>query len=69
MRSLSVGVVVQDLELARARLLTRGERPSPAQQFQQVGFLCHLTDPAGFTIELLQQTFQVGLPASRPAFI
>ena len=31
---------------------------SQPSQFLDVGYLCHLKDPRGFTIELLQQTFQ-----------
>ena len=31
-----------------------------------VGYLCHLSDPSGFTIELLQHTFQQNFARSAP---
>ena len=31
---------------------------SQPTQFLEVGYLCHLKDPRGFTVELLQTTFQ-----------
>ena len=53
-----IGVFVSDVDLARERIIRSGTAVSPASQFLEVGYLCHLTDPAGFTIELLQHTFQ-----------
>ena len=35
-----------------------GPQVSVINQFMEVGYLCHLTDPNGFTIELLQHTFK-----------
>ena len=46
------------MDLARERILKQGTSVSPPNQFQEIGYLCHLQDPRGFTIELLQQTFQ-----------
>ena len=31
---------------------------SDPTQFYDIGYLCHLTDPDGFSIELLQHTFE-----------
>jgi len=53
-----IGVCVADVDLARERILKQGTSVSPPNQFQEIGYLCHLQDPRGFTIELLQQTFQ-----------
>ena len=37
-----------------------------AAQFQDVGYLCHLRDPNGFSIELLQHTFEKNFSAVTP---
>ena len=44
--------------LAYEQLCRGGIKVSEPGQFQDIGFMCHLTDPAGFSIELLQHTFQ-----------
>jgi len=54
-----IGVGLPDVNVAAARL--RDEHSvdvKPANQFLDVGFLTHLKDPAGNTIELLQDTFE-----------
>lgn len=53
-----IGVCVGDVDLARERIIKQGTQVSTPSQFQEIGYLCHLQDPNGFTIELLQQTFQ-----------
>ena len=47
-----------DVDIARQKIIKQGTPVSPPNQFQEIGYLCHLQDPNGFTIELLQQTFQ-----------
>ena len=47
-----------DVDLAREKIIKQGTEVSQPSQFLEVGYLCHLKDPRGFTIELLQQTFQ-----------
>ena len=46
------------MDLAREKIIQQGTEVSQPSQFLDVGYLCHLKDPKGFTIELLQQTFQ-----------
>ena len=46
------------MDLAREKITKHGTEVSKPSQFLDVGYLCHLKDPKGFTIELLQQTFQ-----------
>ena len=61
-----IGVCVPDVELARARIMMRGGQVSAPSQFMEVGFLCHLSDPCGFTIELLQHKFQTNFVPTSP---
>lgn len=53
-----IGVTVSDVDLAREKIMASGTQVSVPNQFMEVGYLCHLTDPNGFTIELLQHTFK-----------
>lgn len=53
-----IGIFVSDVDLARDRIIKAGTAVSPAAQFMDVGYLCHLQDPNGFSIELLQHTFE-----------
>ena len=61
-----IGVCVPDVELARSRIMTKGVHVSAPSQFMEVGFLCHLSDPSGFTIELLQHKFQTNFVPTSP---
>ena len=62
-----IGVTLSDVDRARARLLAAGERVSEPAQFEDIGYLCHLQDPDGYSIELLQRTFAPPLGSPRPA--
>jgi catechol-2,3-dioxygenase len=53
-----IGITLPDLNLAHDWLRARGIDVSEPEQFGEVGYLCHLADPEGFRIELLQHTFQ-----------
>ena len=53
-----IGITVRDLDHAAAFLRRRGWPVSEPRQFRDIGYLCHLSDPQGFTIELLQQGFE-----------
>lgn len=53
-----IGITVRDLDQVVAGLRARGLWISDPRQFLDVGYLCHLHDPNGFPIELLQQGFQ-----------
>ncbi len=59
-----IGITVQDLDHAVAYLRERNWPVSTPHQFRDIGYLCHLQDPQGFNVELLQQGFQ---GAHRPA--
>ena len=53
-----IGIVVGNLDHAVHELRCRGVEVSDPKQFRDIGYLCHLRDPEGFTIELLQQGFE-----------
>ena len=53
-----IGITLPDLALARKALLAAGESVDEARQFRDIGYLCHLADPEGFQIELLQHRFE-----------
>lgn len=53
-----IGITLPDLMLAYEKLRRDGIEVSEPTQFQDIGFMCHLTDTAGFGIELLQHTFE-----------
>jgi len=64
-----IGLALHDLDASVTRLATLGA-PGCAEvqgrQFLDIGYLVHVTDPAGFTVELLQTTFE-GSAARRAA--
>lgn len=53
-----IGLTFRDLDKAVEDLRTRGLSLPDPRQFLDVGYLCHLHDPNGFPIELLQQGFE-----------
>jgi len=53
-----IGITVPDVDAARDWLAQRGVACSEPKQFRDIGYMCHLQDPAGFQIELLQHTFE-----------
>ena len=53
-----IGITVPDVDAAFAQLTRRGLNITQPHQFQDIGYLCHITDPEGFQIELLQHTFE-----------
>lgn len=52
-----IGVTLPDVDVACRRLRATGTRVSEPHQFQDIGYLCHLCDPEGYRIELLQHRF------------
>ncbi|MDH3233582.1 MAG: VOC family protein [Alphaproteobacteria bacterium] len=52
-----IGITLADVDLARTRLKARGVAVSEPKQFEDIGYLCHLADPDGHAIELLQHRF------------
>ncbi len=53
-----IGITVRHLRAAVEFLREQGWSVSEPRQFQDIGYLCHLQDPAGNGIELLQQGFE-----------
>ena len=53
-----IGITLEDLGAAVAHLRSEGIEVSDPRQFQEIGYMCHLRDPEGFAIELLQQGFE-----------
>ena len=53
-----IGITLPDVLAAVSLLREKGIQVSDPSQFRDIGFLCHLADPEGFTIELLQHTFE-----------
>lgn len=52
-----IGVTIADVDLARQRLMGGGIEVTEPCQFYDIGYLCHLEDPDGYGIELLQHRF------------
>ena len=52
-----IAISVENVDLAAACLERRGISTSEPGQFEDVGYLCHLEDPAGLGIEILQHEF------------
>lgn len=53
-----IGLGLSDVNAARNRLQLKNVDVSEPCQFHEIGFLCHLKDPTGYCIELLQHHFQ-----------
>ena len=53
-----IGITLPDVDLACRRLNAKGIAVSEPAQFRDIGYLCHLSDPEGFCIELLQHDFE-----------
>ncbi len=58
-----IGVTLSDVDSERERLRQNGIEVTEPIQFHDIGYLCHLDDPDGYTIELLQHTFEDSPPA------
>jgi catechol 2,3-dioxygenase-like lactoylglutathione lyase family enzyme len=52
-----IGITLPDVDMAFAQLSRAGIEVTAPSQFLDIGYMCHLTDPEGFQIELLQHTF------------
>ncbi|CZF83377.1 VOC family protein [Grimontia marina] len=57
-----IGITVVDLDAACQWLRSQGANVSSPRQFQDIGYLAHLSDPNGLIIELLQTTFEGNKP-------
>lgn len=56
-----IGITLPNVDLAYEQLSAKSVDISEPRQFRDIGYMCHLADPEGFQIELLQHTFE-GLP-------
>lgn len=54
-----IGLTLDEVDLAHDCLIAQGIPVSAPAQFLDVGYLCHLRDPDGYAIELLQKDFEV----------
>ncbi|KIC40730.1 glyoxalase [Ruegeria sp. ANG-R] len=57
-----IGITLPDVDLALDFLRRKGIAVSAPQQFLDIGYMCHLNDPEGFVIELLQHDFEGNRP-------
>lgn len=53
-----IGITLPNLDMAFDHLTDAGVTVSQPRQFRDIGYMCHLSDPAGFQIELLQHDFE-----------
>ena len=64
-----IGITMGDVDLAVKRLREKSINVSDPKQFKEIGYLCHLVDINGFTIELLQHTFQNNFDSSKTSLM
>ena len=64
-----IGITLPDVDMAADFLRQHGVEVSAPRQFLDIGYMCHLDDPDGFVIELLQHDFEGNRPeqAADPA--
>lgn len=53
-----VGITLPNVDIAYAQLCQAGVSVTEPRQFADIGYMCHLQDPEGFVIELLQHDFE-----------
>lgn len=53
-----IGLSLADVHTARSHLISHGVHVTQPRQFRDIGYLCHLNDPFGYSVELLQRDFQ-----------
>jgi len=57
-----ISIAVDNLDMARQRLLTNQVSVGDAFEVPNVAYLCHLADPDGYCIELIQRSFRINTP-------
>jgi len=60
-----IGITLRDVDMARERLIAAGIEVNKPTQFRDIGYLCHLADPSGYNIELLQHDFAANFCTAR----
>lgn len=53
-----IGITLPNVDIAHAQLCEAGVAVSRPKQFGEIGYMCHLEDTEGFSIELLQHRFE-----------
>ncbi|MFD1156538.1 VOC family protein [Roseovarius aestuarii] len=53
-----IGITLPNVDMAFDQLSAAGFDVSKPHQFRDIGYMCHLSDPEGFQIELLQHEFE-----------
>ena len=53
-----IGITTYDVDYVRQILQSKQIQSDDPVQFEDIGYVCHLKDPHGFIIELLQHDFQ-----------
>lgn len=53
-----IGITLPNVDIAYDQLIDAGVAVSRPRQFGEIGYMCHLSDPEGFVIELLQHRFE-----------
>ncbi|MEJ6707831.1 MAG: VOC family protein [Amylibacter sp.] len=57
-----IGITLPNVDMAVAQLRDRNVAVSEPKQFQDIGYVSHLSDHAGYQIELLQHDFEGNRP-------
>ncbi|MGI9506983.1 MAG: VOC family protein [Geminicoccaceae bacterium] len=52
-----IGITLPNVDIAHAQLREAGVEATAPRQFGEIGYMCHLQDPEGFPVELLQHRF------------
>lgn len=52
-----IGITLPNVDIAHTQLCRAGITVTKPRQFEDIGYMCHLADPEGFSIELLQHRF------------
>ena len=60
-----IGLSLADVDTARSKLVRQDVEVTSPRQFRDIGYMCHLTDPFGFSLELLQHDFQSNFSSER----
>ena len=60
-----IGLSLADVDTARSKLMSQGVDVTAPRQFLDIGYMCHLNDPFGYSIELLQHDFQSNFNSER----
>ena len=60
-----IGLSLADVDTARSKLVRQDVEVTSPRQFRDIGYMCHLSDPFGFSLELLQHDFQSNFCSER----